>query len=106
MKRHEPATKGRAAQSLYREPPAVCELFGEVRGLDTPAPEAVGNSENEVVGPHVGLERAAAVEVRVVAEKAELIVAEQRDARSEVIFEADQAFNRNAGDLLGVDPRP
>ena len=59
-----------------------------------------------MVGPHVGLERAAAVQVSVVAGKAELIVAEQGDARREVIFEADQAFNRNAGDLLGVDPRP
>ena len=49
-------------------------LFGEVRGLDTTAPEAVGNPENEVVSPHVSLERTAAVQVRVIAGKAELIV--------------------------------
>jgi hypothetical protein len=50
-----------------------------------------------VVRPHIGVERAATLEVRVVGREAELIVGEGRDVRAEPVFDADEALNVDAG---------
>ena len=51
--------------------------------------KAVGDAKYRVVGPHVGLQRPATIQFRVIAREAELIVTEYRDARSDVVFEPD-----------------
>ena len=43
-----------------------------------------------MVGPDIGLQRAAAVELGFVAGEAELVFAERGDMRTERVFEADQ----------------
>jgi hypothetical protein len=51
--------------------------------------KAVGDAKYRVVRPHVGLQRPATVQFRVIAREAELIVTEYRDAGRDVVFEPD-----------------
>ena len=91
----------------YRQPPGRCELLiggvGVGRGRSAAA-EAVGQAQDEMVGPHVGFEGSASFQVGLVAREAELIVPEHRDARADTIFETDQAFDRNPRDLIFESP--
>jgi hypothetical protein len=55
-----------------------------------------------MVRPNVGFERSAALQIGIVAGEAELIVAKCREARAQAIFEPDQAFDRDPGELIIV----
>jgi hypothetical protein len=68
-----------------------------------PAParsEPVGEAENDVVGPHFGLERPSTLHIGVVARKAELVIGERRNAWPDMILQAHQTFDRNACELI------
>ena len=60
----------------------------------------VGDAEGHVVRPHIGLERAAAVEIGIVGGKAQLIVSEHRKPRPEMVFDPDQALHGHAVKLI------
>src|SRR3990170_3853142 len=69
---------------LYGHSPAVCELFVDacrLVGWNGIAAEPVGKPKDEMVRPHIRLERPPALHVGIVAREAELIVPERRDAR-------------------------
>ena len=60
-----------------------------------------------MVGPDVGFERSAAAQIGIVAGEAEFIIPEGGEAWAQAIFEPDQAFDRDPGELIieGTDCR-
>src|SRR4029079_10044996 len=62
---------------VNRLPPDLSRLVRRARGR-RPAARAVGQAQDRVVRPDVGLERAATFELRLVAREAQLVVAEHR----------------------------
>ena len=90
-------------------PPDNLELVRLIRFWHATATEAIGHPKGQVVGPDVGLERAAANKIGLVAGKAELVIPGQRELRGEAIFKPHQPFDRNAIDLIveraGLSPR-